>query len=380
MSIISFNLKYKKMTKIIYQNELRKREFFEHLKGAEGFAESSVNIFAEAIDQWQTFSKGEDFVNFNKTKAIEFVAWLKTRVSKTPLGQVSLVTQYNYIRRIKRFLHWLSDQPNYKKILKSDIDFLRLSKKEIQIATSGTTKQIPTLEEFKQIIESIDIKNEIDKRDRAMICLTLITGIRISALISLKMKSFDKKNKLFDQNPADGVKTKNSKRIPTTFFPIGWDKAEQYFIEWYEYLVAKGFQPEDPIFPTTLNLLGSDSNAYSKDFISKLFWSVTNGARKIFEKRCINADLHYFNPHSLRHSVVNILSKIRLTEEEKKAISLNLGHANIGTTFGSYGYGSMSDKNAIEIVQRLKNQSDNKNQTGISDEDKVVLKRIASSI
>lgn len=364
------------MTKIIYQNELRKREFFEHLKGAEGFAESSVNMFAEAIDQWQVFSKGEDFVNFNKTKAIEFVSWLKTRGSKTPSGQVSLATQYNYIRRIKRFLQWLSDQPSYRKILKSDINFLRLSKKDIQIATSGTTKQIPTLEEFKKIIESIEVKSEIDNRDRAMICLTLITGIRISALISLKMKSFDKKNKLFDQNPADGVKTKNSKRIPTTFFPIGWDNAELYFIEWYEYLESKGFQSEDPIFPSTLNLVSSENHSYSKEFISKEFWSGTNGARKIFEKRCKNADLHYFNPHSLRHAVVNILSKIRLTEEEKKAISLNLGHANIGTTFGSYGYGSMSDKNAVEIVQRLRNQGDDKNKGRISKEEKAVLENL----
>lgn len=368
------------MTKCVYQNELRKREFFEHLKGAEGFAESSINMFAEAIDQWQIFTESEDFINFNKTKAIKFVSWLKTRGSQTPSGQVSLATQYNYIRRIKRFFQWLADQPNYRKILKSDISFLRLSKKDIQIATSGTTKQIPTLEEFKQIVETIEVKSEIDNRDRAMICLTLLTGIRISALISLKMKSFDKKNKIFDQNPADGVKTKNSKRIPTTFFPIGWDKAEQYFVEWYEYLESKDFKPEDPIFPSTQNLFGLESNAYSKEFVSKEFWSGTNGARKIFEKRCINANLRYFNPHSLRHAVVNILSKIRLTEEEKKAISLNLGHANIGTTFGSYGYGSMSNESAIEIVLRLKCQSYNENQVGISDEDKVVLRRIAGSI
>ena len=57
------------MTKNIYQNELRKREFFEHLKGAEGFVEPSINIFAEAIDQWQVFTENEDFVNFNRAKA-----------------------------------------------------------------------------------------------------------------------------------------------------------------------------------------------------------------------------------------------------------------------------------------------------------------------
>src|ERR1035437_3135729 len=141
------------MTKNIYQNELRKREFFEYLKGADGFAESSVNVSAEAIAQWQAFSENEDFVNFNKTKAIGFVGWLKTRGSKTQSGQISLSTQYGYLRRVKRFFEWLSDQPNYRnKIPKSDMGFLRLSKKDALIAISGTIKKMPSLEEVKKII------------------------------------------------------------------------------------------------------------------------------------------------------------------------------------------------------------------------------------
>ncbi len=365
------------MTKNIYQNELRKREYFEQLKGAQGFAETSINMFAEAIDQWQEFSEKEDFANFNKTKAVEFVAWLKTRGSRTPSGQVSVTTQYGYLRRIKRFFEWLSDQPKYRKILKSDINFLRLSNKDIQIATSGTTRKVPTLEDFKEIIESIEIKNEIDKRDRAMICLSLVTGIRISALISLRMKSFDKKNKLFDQNPTDNVRTKNTKKILTPFFPIGWDNAEQYFIEWYEYLESKDFQPDDPIFPSTLNLVGSENNNYSKEFVSKKFWSGTGGARKIFEKRCKAAGLHCFNPHSFRHSVVSIFSKRSLTEEQKKAFSLSLGHANVGTTFRAYGgYGGMSNEKAVEIVQKLNNKDVIENNGRLSDEERVILERI----
>ncbi len=363
------------MTKNIYQNELRKREFFEHLKGAQGFEESSINMFAEAIDQWQVFSNSEDFANFNKTKAMEFVRWLKTRGSKTPSGQISLSTQYGYLRRIKRFFEWLSDQPSYKKILKNDIDFLRLSKKDTQIAISGTTKEMPTFEEAKKIIETIEIKNEIDERDRAMISLALITGIRVSALISLKMKNFNRRKKLVDQNPADGVKTKNSKKILTTFFPIGWNKPEQYFIKWHEYLESKGFQPEDPIFPSTLNQFSVENNNYSKELVSNKFWSTTGGARKIFEKRCKNAGLPYFHPHSFRHSIVSILSKTRLTEEEKRAISLNLGHANVGTTFGSYGYGSMDDERAVKIVQELKDFQ-NSNKPMLSYKQKALLKEI----
>ena len=366
------------MTKIMYQNEQVKREFLEHLKGAEGFAESSVNQFAEAVDQWQLFTEYEDFANFNKSKALAFREWLNSRKAKTEIGTLSIVTQYSYLRRVKKFFKWLSGQPVYKnKILKNDIEFLRLSKGDSRIAQQGTTKIMPTFEEARAIIESIEVKNEIDMRDRAIISFALITGMRISAITSLKMKSFDIETKQIDQNPADGVKTKNSKRILTTFFPINWDGPEGYFLEWFDYLKSKGFYPNDPIFPATMNSFTSGKNEYSKDSVSKNVWSGTSGARKIFEKRCKNADLPYFHPHSFRHLIVNILSKTRLTEEEKRAISLNLGHANVGTTFGSYGYGSMTEEDAVNIVQKLKNtHKDDKGGVILSEKEKAVLDRV----
>ena len=145
------------MTKTFYENEQRKREFLEYLKGAKGFADSSINTFAEAIDQWQFFTKKEDFINFNKSKTIAFRDWLKSREAKTESGTISLSTQYNYLRRIKRFFSWLSDQPVYKnKILKSDVEFLRLSKKDARIAIQGTTRRMPTIEEAKIIIKNIN--------------------------------------------------------------------------------------------------------------------------------------------------------------------------------------------------------------------------------
>lgn len=370
------------MTKTIYENEQRKREFIEYLKGAKGFAESSVNDFAEAVYQWQVFTENEDFANFDKSKALAFRDWLKSRKANTEAGTISLSAQYSYLRRVKKFFEWLSRQPIYRsKILKNDVEFLGLSKGDSRIARQGTTKQTPTFEEAKTIIESIEIKNDIDKRDRAMICFALITGMRISAITTLRMKNFNMDDKLIDQNPADKVKTKNSKRILTTFFPIGWNEPEKHFLDWISYLKSKGFQPNDPIFPSTLNNFISGKQIYSKNLISKEFWSGTNGARKIFEKRCKNADVSYFNPHSFRHLIVDIMGKLRLTEEDKKAISLNLGHSNVGTTFGSYGYGSMTGKDAIRVVQRLKNSFDeNKNTVKISKEDRAVLERVLKMI
>ena len=47
-------------------------------------------------------------------------------------------------------------------------------------------------------------------------------------------------------------------------------------------------------------------------------------------------------------------ARTKLTEEEKKAISQNLGHENTGTTFGSYGYGHIEEDRQIDIVKKIK--------------------------
>lgn len=349
------------MTNISYQNEQAKRDFFTHLRGAEGFTESSVSNFAGAIHQWQVFSENEDFNSFNKDKALAFRKWLETKEAKNESGQLSLGSRYNYLRRVRKFFEWLSRQPDYKKVLKNEVRFLRLSKKDARVAQQGTRKKMPTLEEVKKIIEGIKANNELDMRDRALICFALITGARISAIVSLKMKHFDKGKKLIDQNPKEGVKTKGSKRILTTFFPIGWDEPQEYFMKWFEHLERKGFKGDDPIFPATANLSKGNKFAFSKDSVSNRPWQGTASAREIFKKRCLNAGVDYYHPHCFRHLLVNLISKIRLTEEEKRAVSLNLGHANVGTTFGSYGYGSMDEEDAVEIVKKMDDYLDRMN-------------------
>jgi hypothetical protein len=110
-----------------------------------------------------------------------------------------------------------------------------------------------------------------------------------------------------------------------------------------------------------MNTFATEQSAYSKEVVGSTFWRGTAGARKIFEKRCRNANLPYFHPHSFRHLVVNILSKTRLTEEEKRAISLNLGHAN-----------------AVKIVQKLttSQKTDGAGASTLSSEEKAVLERL----
>jgi integrase len=343
------------MTNIIYKNEIIKRKFFEYLINSRGFSKATIGCYEKAIWLWEDFTNKTDFIGFNKTKAEEFKTWLKDKRKTHSEESVSLSYCYDNLRHLKTFFEWLSKQAGYKKINSTDIDYFNLSKGEVRIATQPKGKVSPTLNEIKTLIESIQGKTEIGMRDKALISLTFLTGARISAILSLPMKSFDKENLIIHQDPTYGVKTKFSKKIVSALIPFSYKEPLNYFIEWFDYLEKqKNFQPNDPIFPATKIENGKiNLGYYNTQEVEPFFWKSTTSVRKIFEKRFIQAGIKYYHPHTFRHLLIKEISKLPLTEEQKKAISQNLGHEDVGTTFGSYGYGKIDEERQVEIIRNI---------------------------
>lgn len=339
-----------------FQNEVMKKQFFLYLKEVKGFSKDSVDAYERGILLWQDCTDNKDFASFGKQQTRAFKIWIKSRTNRKEEA-LSLTYIYNVLRRLKGFFDWLSMQPHYKsKINQVVIEHLSLSKKETRIAIQPNKREIPSMEEVIKVIETIKIGSDVDRRDRALISFTLLTGARISAIYSMPMMAFDEATLTVDQNPKFGVKTKFSKHITTTFFPIEYSQAVSYFIDWYKYLKqTKGFTPKDPIFPMAKIENGQQNISYhNTGEVVPIFWQSSNSARKVFQKRFVDAEVPYYHPHTFRHLVVKEFAKTRLTEEEKKAISQNLGHENTGTTFGSYGYGHIEEDRQIDIVKRIK--------------------------
>ncbi|GJL60803.1 MAG: hypothetical protein NPIRA03_36600 [Nitrospirales bacterium] len=65
-----------------------------------------------------------------------------------------------------------------------------------------------------------------------------------------------------------------------------------------------------------------------------------------------NAGLPYFNPHSLRNTLVRLGETVCQTPEAFKAWSQNLGHEKVLTTFCSYG--EVSTRRQQEIIECLR--------------------------
>lgn len=357
------------MTLNIYKNELAKRNFYKFLEHTKGFSPKSIQCYEKAIWVWEDFTEKDDFRCFTPTKAEEFVRWLKNRNKKHSQTKVGLSFCYDILRYLKVFFIWLSDQKGYKlKISKSAIDYLNLTKSEVRIATQPRGTQSPSLEEVKKVVENITGQSEIERRDKALISLMLLTAARISAISSLPMRCLDRDSLIIDQDPKLGVKTKNSKRIPTAIMPLFYKEPLNYFLEWYDYLAKKkNYQPNDPIFPATKRENGKENlGYYSNSEVEPVFWKSTSSPRKVFQKRFEEAGVKYYHPHTFRHLLVKEISKLPLTEEQKKAISQNLGHEDVGTTFGSYGYGKIDENRQMEIIKNLTSSKPNGETDGLS--------------
>jgi len=334
---------------------MRKREFYDWLK-SKGFFANTIQCYKKAIWLWEDFSNKNDFGSFNKTKAGEFIDWLKNKNKINSQNKVSISYCYDNIRHLKTFFDWLSKQPNYKsKINQTAVDFLTLSKKEVREARQSKSVKFPTLEMIKQVIENLKGKTEIEMRDRALFALAFLTGARISAIRTLPMESFDRKELVLNQDPALKVQTKFSKKITSVLVPFGYKESINYFVEWFDYLQVKGFKSNEPIFPATKIENGKDNiSYYSTGEVSTNFFKDSGSLRKIFEKRFKQAGLEYYHPHTFRHSWVKEMTKLPLTEEEKKAISQNLGHEDVATTFSNYGsYGKMDESRQIELMRTI---------------------------
>lgn len=330
------------------KNERVKRAFFSWLKEADGCCESTVNNVEKAILLYEDFTRRADFSKFRPDTAIKYKKWLKERTYRG--RTIALSTCRSYLKHLQKFLMWLSRQRGYKQKIKTEaVDYLKLTNKEEQIAIQAKPRNFPPLKYVKKLCQSIEIKSEVDRRDRALIAFTLISGMRVEAIVSLPMGCIDTNNLIISQNPQKGVRTKFSKNIESIIFAFD-EELLNYVLEWVELLKSKGFGSQDPVFPKSKceQTEGNLSFESAKD-VTMEFWTGTGRVREIFKKRASEAGLQYFSPHTYRHLAVDLAWNSCATGEQLKAVSQNFGHEHIATTLSVYA--NMPSKRMIEVLK-----------------------------
>jgi integrase len=202
---------------------------------------------------------------------------------------------------------------------------------------------------------------DLERRDRALIALAMLTGARDGALASLKLKHVDLTQGRIDQDARD-VKTKFSKTFSTWFFQVEGE-ALAIFTDWVVHLRGDCLWGEgDPLFPSTLIGIGP-TGGFVAAGLERKHWQNAGAIRRIFRQAFERAGLPYFHPHSIRKTLVQLGERVCTTPEEFKAWSQNLGHEAVSTTFTSYG--QVAGHRQAELIRKMadrKNGSDNDNE------------------
>jgi len=332
------------------QNERIKRAYFIYLAEAQGFSESTLDALAKALNRFETYTKFRDFKAFHIEQAQGFKANLAERMSLHTKEPLSKATLYATLNALKRFFIWLAGQPGYKsRISYSDAEYFNLSAKETRIAKARREERVPTLEQIRHVIQTMPATTEIERRDRALIAFTILTGARDGATASIKLKHIDLEQGFIDQD-ARQVNTKFSKSFATWFFPVG-DGISQLVADWVNYLRReKLWGLNDPLFPATRIIVGA-SHHFEASGLDRKHWSSAGPIRKIFKDAFAAAGLAYFNPHSFRKTLALLGGQVCKSPEEYKAWSQNLGHEHVLTTFSSYG--DVGRNRQAEIIRAL---------------------------
>lgn len=331
-------------------NERIKRHYFAFLKEAKQQSEDSVDAAAKALARFEEDAGHRDFRAFHFEQAVAFKRRLAEKNSLVTGEKLSKATLYATLAQLKRFMQWLAVQPRYRSRLKySDAEYFNLSEKDTRIATARRQRAAPTLDQVKHTILSMPARTEIERRNRALLAFTLLTGARDTAIASMKLKHVDLRAGSVHQDARD-VKTKFSKTFTTYFFPVD-QEILAIFEQWVAYLRQHLlWGNEDPLFPATRMALGATRQFEAVGVVPK-HWGTASPIRAIFREAFEAAGLPYFNPHSLRNTLVQLGETLCTTPEQFKAWSQNLGHEGVLTTFLSYG--SVAQGRQGEIIKNL---------------------------
>ena len=317
-------------------NERIKREYFTYLKGPRGRDPATIDGVAKSLTRFEASTGARDFKKFRREQATSFGDRLADVRNGRTGERLSKATMLSTLRDLRAFFDWLAFQPGFKRtIAHRDAEYFNLSDKDKAVARAVRVKAAPTLEQVRHVLATMPHGTALERRDRALIAFAATTGARVNALASFRLHHVDLAGGYVEQDARE-VRTKAAKTFRTYFMPC-CEGALDIVAGWKAELEREHrWGPADPLFPATRIGL-SATGGFEAQGLSRNGWATTTPIRDIYKRAFEAADLPYFNPHSFRDMLVRHAMALDLSPEQMKAWSQNLGHADVLTTFTSYG-------------------------------------------
>lgn len=215
--------------------------------------EQTLKLFAQYLKQEFQIEKVEDV---SKSHIRFYIKNLQERGKysvNTPYERkdqgkcISVNTINNYVRNIKVFFNWMSDEDE---ISKNPVEKVKLLK------GSERLKPLLTNQEINQILSSFDKTKFNEYRNYIITLLILDTGCRINECLNIEVDDIDLKNKVIV------LKYTKNKKERLVFFS---HKMKQELKRWLQY--KDRYLTHDLLFPTnrgTKMLITTFEHALSK--------------------------------------------------------------------------------------------------------------------
>lgn len=317
-------------------NERLKHRYVAYLRGGRQLGEHSIDQILAALNRFEEYTRRKSYTEFRTEQASGFkkhLASLNTQVGDRRLSKATITTTLHAMRD---FVKWLSEQKGFRnRLVRTDADYFKPSRRDEAIARASRPMLVPTIDQIRTMVAAMPVTSPVERRNRALVAITIVTGARDNATASLRLKHLDLDDRQLFQDARD-VRTKFGKTFPTWFFPVGEDFVD-IIANWKRELEKEhAFHADDPLFPQTEVAFGV-GGAVLPARLKRECWANADPIRKVFKEACALAGLPDFKPHSLRHALAQLGSHVCTTPAEYKAWSQNLGHDGALVTLTSYG-------------------------------------------
>lgn len=180
------------MAKLNPQNERLKRDYLRFLRDARGKSEATLDGVRKALARFEDYTGGRDFKQFRREQAIGFKERLSATEGHRSGLPLSPSTKSGTLAALKEFFTWLAWQPGYKsKIHVPDIEYFTMSMKDTATAKAVKLRDFPSLEQIRATIIAMPVGTVLERRNRALITFTALTGMRDRAIASVSLRHVD---------------------------------------------------------------------------------------------------------------------------------------------------------------------------------------------
>lgn len=313
----------------------------------------TVDEHLRAVGRMSAFLSHTPFERVEIADVRRFKDELRRRRDMGDSMALSRSTVLHTLDRCGAFFKWLQRQPDVR--MHPDLPgYFKLSRKE-RASEAGMAKGTSlTFDHALRAFLAMPRSTPIELRNRAIIAMFIVTGMRIAALITLRGKHVNMQTRWINQDPRE-VDTKLGKHIRTYCLDLGSGLLDA-ITEWERWRKANGFGDEAPFFlPDRYiqpNIVGLGYRPAQTEVAQ--CWKSDDPVQRIVKDAFQAAHMPNdgISSHDFRKMLHPFLSKRgSMIILEEVALQLNLGHTPAETIRKHYA--SMEDNQREAVLDEL---------------------------